>query len=187
MDLSWTVKKAECRRIDAFELWCWRRLLRVPWTARRSNQSILKEINPVCSPPSGATLHPSLSWIVKQGIRTCWLEGGMTSHVKQESCHVPWGNHKLAGNCSHFYWDEVLILIPWEGKIHAKAVRFPFQFLLRQSQTHLPRNLICPGLDFTHALKQLSIWSLLGPRKSHGQRSLVGCSPWDREDSDMTE
>ena len=43
---SWTVKKAECRRIDAFELWCWRRLLRVPWTARRSGQSILKEINP---------------------------------------------------------------------------------------------------------------------------------------------
>ena len=43
---SWTVKKAECRRIDAFELWCWRRLLRVPWTVRRSNQSILKEISP---------------------------------------------------------------------------------------------------------------------------------------------
>ena len=46
---SWTVKKAECRRIDAFELWCWKRLLRVPWTARRSNQSILKEISPGCS------------------------------------------------------------------------------------------------------------------------------------------
>ena len=46
---SWTVKKAECRRIDAFELWCWRRLLSVPWTARRSNQSILKEISPGCS------------------------------------------------------------------------------------------------------------------------------------------
>ena len=46
---SWTVKKAECRRINAFELWCWRRLLRVPWTARRSNQSILKEISPGCS------------------------------------------------------------------------------------------------------------------------------------------
>ena len=43
---SWSIKKAECQRIDAFELWCWRRLLRVPWTARRSNQSILKEINP---------------------------------------------------------------------------------------------------------------------------------------------
>ena len=46
---SWTVKKAECRRIDAFELWCFKRLLRVPWTARRSNQSILKEISPECS------------------------------------------------------------------------------------------------------------------------------------------
>ena len=46
---SWMVKKAERRRIDAFELWCWRRLLRVPWTARRSNQSILKEISPGCS------------------------------------------------------------------------------------------------------------------------------------------
>src|SRR5574337_1290015 len=46
---SWTIKKAKCRRIDAFELWCWRRLLRVPWIAKRSNQSILKEINPECS------------------------------------------------------------------------------------------------------------------------------------------
>ena len=46
---SWTIKKAESLRIDAFELWCWRRLLRVPWTARRSNQSILKEISPGCS------------------------------------------------------------------------------------------------------------------------------------------
>ena len=46
---SWTVKKAECRRIDAFGLWCWRRLSRVPWTARRSNHSILKEISPGCS------------------------------------------------------------------------------------------------------------------------------------------
>ena len=46
---SWTIKKAKCQRVDAFELWCWRRLLRVPWTARRSNQSILKEICPGCS------------------------------------------------------------------------------------------------------------------------------------------
>ena len=46
---SWTIKKTECWRTDAFELWCWRRLLRVPWTARRSNQSILKEISPRCS------------------------------------------------------------------------------------------------------------------------------------------
>ena len=46
---SWTIKKAECQRIDAFELWCWRRLLRIPWTARRSNQSVLKDISPGCS------------------------------------------------------------------------------------------------------------------------------------------
>ena len=49
MDVSWTIKNAEHQRIDAFELWCWRRLLRVPWTAKRSNQSILKEISPGCS------------------------------------------------------------------------------------------------------------------------------------------
>ena len=58
---SWTVKKAECWRIDAFELWCWRRLLRVPWTARRSNQSILKEISPGCS-LEGLMLKPKLQY-----------------------------------------------------------------------------------------------------------------------------
>ena len=58
---SWTVKKAEWQRIDAFELWCWRRLLRVPWTARRSNQSILKEISPGCS-LEGMTLRLKLQY-----------------------------------------------------------------------------------------------------------------------------
>ena len=58
---SWPVKKAECRRIDAFELWCWRRLLRVPWTARRSNQTILKEISPRCS-LEGLTLKLKLQY-----------------------------------------------------------------------------------------------------------------------------
>ena len=58
---SWTVKKAECPRIDAFELWCWRRLLRAPWTARRSNQSILKEIGPEC-PLEGLMLKLKLQY-----------------------------------------------------------------------------------------------------------------------------
>ena len=58
---SWTTKKAECQRIDAFELWCWRRLLRVPWTARRSNQSILKEISPEYS-LEGLTLKLKLQY-----------------------------------------------------------------------------------------------------------------------------
>ena len=59
---SWTVKKAEHRRIDAFELWCWRRLLRVPWTARRSNQSILKEISPGCSLETDAEAETPILW-----------------------------------------------------------------------------------------------------------------------------
>ena len=58
---SWTIKKADCRRIDAFELWCWRILLRVPWTSRRSNQSILKEISPECS-LEGLTLKLKLQY-----------------------------------------------------------------------------------------------------------------------------
>ena len=58
---SWTIKKAECRRIDASELWCWRRLLRVPWTARRSNESILKEISPEYS-LEGLMLKPKLQY-----------------------------------------------------------------------------------------------------------------------------
>ena len=58
---SWTIKKAECGRIDAFDLWCWKRLLRVPWTARRSNQSILKEINPEY-PLEGLTLKLNLQY-----------------------------------------------------------------------------------------------------------------------------
>ena len=59
---SWSIKKADRQRIDAFELWCWRRLLRVPWTARRSNQSILKEISPGCS-LKGMTLRLKLQYV----------------------------------------------------------------------------------------------------------------------------
>ena len=77
---SWTVKKAEHQRIDAFELWCWRRLLRVPWTARRSNQSILKEISPGCS--LGGTMlklklqyFGHLMWRVDSLEKTVMLEG----------------------------------------------------------------------------------------------------------------
>ena len=59
---SWTVKKGECRRIDAFELWCWRRLLRVPWTARRSNLSILKEISPIFIGMTDAETETPILW-----------------------------------------------------------------------------------------------------------------------------
>ena len=75
---SWTVKKAEHQRIDAFELWCWRRLLRVPWTARRSNQSILKEISPGCS-LEGLMLKLKLS-----NILATWCEE--LTHLKRPWC-----------------------------------------------------------------------------------------------------
>ena len=70
---SWTIKNAECQRIDAFELSCWRRLLRVPWTARRSNQSILKEISPGCS-LEGLMLKLKLQYFGHLLWRTDWLE-----------------------------------------------------------------------------------------------------------------
>ena len=70
---SWTIKKAECWRIDAFELWCWGRLLRVPWTARRSNQSILKDISPACS-LEGLMLKLKLQYFVHLMLRADSLE-----------------------------------------------------------------------------------------------------------------
>ena len=70
---SWTIKKAECQRIDPFELWCWRRLLRVPWTARRSNQSILKKISPGCS-LEGLMLKLKLQYFGHLMRRADWFE-----------------------------------------------------------------------------------------------------------------
>ena len=91
---SWTVKKAEHRRIDAFELWCWRRLLRVPWTARRSNQSILKEISPGCS-LEGLMLRLKLQYFGHLMRRVDSLEktlmlGGIGGRRKREQQRMRW-------------------------------------------------------------------------------------------------
>ena len=91
---SWTVKKAECRGIDAFELWCWRRLLRVPWTARRSNQSILKEISPGCS-LEGLMLKLKLQYFGHLMWRTDSLEktlmlGGIGGGRRRERQRMRW-------------------------------------------------------------------------------------------------
>ena len=90
---SWTVKKAECRRIDAFELWCWRRLLRVPWTARRCHQSILKEISPGCS-LEGLMLKLKLQYFG----HLMWK----TYHWKRPSC---WKRLKAGGDGDDRWWD----------------------------------------------------------------------------------
>ena len=91
---SWTVKKAECRRIDAFELWCWKRVLRVPWTARRSNQSILKEISPGIS-LEGMMLKLKLQYFGHLMRRVDSLEktlmlGGIGGKRKREQWTMRW-------------------------------------------------------------------------------------------------
>ena len=93
---SWTVKKAECQRIDAFELWCWRRLLKVPWTARRSNQSILKEISPGIS-LEGLMLKLKLQYFGHLMRRVASLEktlmlGGIGGKRRRERQRMRWLN-----------------------------------------------------------------------------------------------
>ena len=90
---SWTIKKAECRRIDAFELWCWRRLLRVPWTARRANQSILMEISPGCS-------LEGLMLKLKLHILATWCEE--LTHWKRPWC---WERLRAGGKGDDRGWD----------------------------------------------------------------------------------
>ena len=90
---SWTTKKNECRRIDAFELWCWRRLLRVPWTARRSNQSILKEISPGCS-------LVGLIWSWNSNSLATWCEE--LTHLKRPWC---WERLRAGGEGDNRGWD----------------------------------------------------------------------------------
>ena len=90
---SWTIKKAECQRIDAFELWCWRRLLRVPWTARRSNQFILKKISPGCSLEG---------LILKWNSNTLATWCKEPTHLKRPGC---WERLRAGGEGDDRGWD----------------------------------------------------------------------------------
>ena len=98
---SWTIKKAECWRIDAFELWCWRRLLRVPWTVRRSNQSILKEISPECS-LEGLTLKLKIQYFGYLMRRT--------DNLKRPWC---WERLKAGGEGDNRGWDSWMASWAW--------------------------------------------------------------------------
>ena len=117
---SWTVKKAECQRMDAFELWCWRRLLRVPWTARRSTQSILKEISPGIS-SEGMMLKLKLQYFGHLMRRVDSLErtlmlGGIGGRRTRGQQRMRW----LDGSVSEL-WGLVMDREAWRAVIHGVA------------------------------------------------------------------